>query len=73
LNGSVIATHLSRGDGGFDENDVLVALPLPVVVLAARRASTSRQDAQDPASAPDPLWCQRPVAPVAGCLKANYC
>jgi hypothetical protein len=44
-----------HGDGGFDENDVVVALSLPVVVLHAHAdcAFASRRElSQDPAPAP---------------------
>jgi hypothetical protein len=62
---AVRTAHRSRPtnrccDGGFDEDDVLVALSLPVEVVAARRAALSRcEDAQDPATQP------RPAAAVA--------
>src|SRR3984957_11733590 len=57
---AVRTAHRSRPtnrccDGGFDEDDVLVALSLPVEVVDARRASLSLcEDAQDPATQPHP-------------------
>lgn len=35
LNGAAGAAHLSQGDGGFDEKDVVVAVSLPVMDLGA--------------------------------------
>jgi hypothetical protein len=34
-NGVFIATHQSHEDGGFDEDDVMVPVSLPVVVVPA--------------------------------------
>jgi len=44
-----------HGDGGFDEDDVVVALSLPVVVFQAhadRAFASGREIPQDPAPAP---------------------
>src|SRR5258708_27608895 len=52
LNGAFVAAHQSRGwHGGFDEDDVLVAVSLPAMVLDARCAPSSRREnSQDPAN-----------------------
>ena len=52
-NGAFVAAHQSggRNNGGFDEDDVLVAVSLPAMVLDARCAPSSRREnSQDPAN-----------------------
>src|ERR1700689_1450932 len=57
---AVRTAHRSRPtnrccDGGFDEDDVLVALSMPVEVVATGRGSLSLcNDAHDPATRPPP-------------------
>jgi hypothetical protein len=43
LNGTFAATYQSPGDGGSDEDVVMVAVSLPVVVIAADCASLPHQ------------------------------
>jgi hypothetical protein len=51
LNGTFVATYQSPGDGGSDEDVVMVAVSLPVVVIAANCASLPHQpEPQDQAA-----------------------
>jgi hypothetical protein len=63
-------TTKSSEDGGFDENDVMVAVSLPVAVLASRQAPRS-EDEWDSVSTPCRHRRASPVASAAGCVEAN--